>query len=284
MIKAGVPMNKQHFSPIAALLNPLRLTAVLLMGVGFSAITPAQAGTVVNASGTTVVRIAGKKDRLTSQYTTQVNGVTWDGSFDTVARSKGVYEGTFSDQPDTEPINNPQITCTGDVQLKVVQQGRFEPTDVAITWKVMGGNRCPSVGQEFSVKLREALPVADRAGNYTVFNARTDRQRGQHEGAPHPDANGNPDPNGNLYFGGNDKRLVWPKWEVVAADGKLNCRATPIGKVKFTFRSGESITADRDSYFDRDTEDNSWLWLASKQCYIRATSSLIAPISDTPWP
>lgn len=277
-------MIKQHFWPLATMLNAsLLLMAFTLVG-GVVSTTPAQAGTVVNESGNTVVRIAGKRDRLSSRYNTQINGVIWDGTFDTTARGKGIYEGTFSDQPETEPINNPQITCTGDVRLKVAQHGRFEPTDVEITWKVKGGDRCPVIGQTFSTQLREPLPVADRNGNYTVFNARTDSERGQHEGPPHPDRSGNPDPNGNLYFGGDEKRLIWPTWEVVATDGKLNCRSTPNGKVKFTFRSGELITAGQESYFDRDREDNSWLWLSAKQCYVRAKASLIAPISNTPWP
>lgn len=234
----------------------------LILSVGLIVLSSvAQAGTVVSESGATVITIGGKRDRLSGLYRTRANGVTWEGSFDANARSQGSYVGTFSDRPDSEPINNPQITCTGEVSLKVKQQGRFDPTDIDLTWRVTGGKSCESVGESYTTSLREAFPKADSNGDYHDRNARTYDSLGQ--------------------------RLIWPEWEVVSPEGKLNCRATPNGRVTFTFRSGEKlnrITAFRDSHFQTDGQGESWLWIAPKQCYVRANSNLIAPLSDTPWP
>jgi hypothetical protein len=229
----------------------------LMLGLGLmSGPNIAQAGTVVSDSGKTVITIGGKRDRLSGQYRSQVNGVTWTGSFDADARSQGIYVGNFIDRP----INQPQISCKGDVSLKLNQRSRFEPTAVEITWRVTGGQQCDSVGQRFTTSLREALPKANSKGDYNDTNART--------------------------YDGLDQKLIWPEWEVVAPDGKLNCRATPNGKVTFTFRSGERLnrmTADRDSHFQQDDAGESWLWVAPKQCYVKAKATLIAPLSDTPW-
>lgn len=235
------------------------LVAVLGMGV-FSGMGTAQAGTVISESGATVITIGGKRDRLSGQYTTRANGVTWEGSFDANARSQGSYVGTFEDRPSTEPINRPQIFCTGEVRLQVTERGRFDPTGMTLTWRPTGGQRCPSIGQTFTVTLKESLPRPDLNGNYTDANART--------------------------YVSQDRKLIWPEWEVVSPDGKLNCRATPYGAVTFTFRSGEKLnrmTAFRDSHFQLDDRGGSWLWVSSKQCYVRAGATTIAPLSDTPW-
>jgi hypothetical protein len=233
----------------------------LLVGLGLLAWpSRSHAGTVVSDSGATVITVGGKRDRLSGQYRSRVGGVTWEGSFEANARSRGTYLGTFSDRPNTEPINQPQIFCVGDVSLKLSQRGRFDPTGLEVTWQVTGGKGCESVGQRFTTILREALPKADRQGNYQDGNARTYDSLGQ--------------------------KLIWPEWEVVAADGKLNCRATPNGRVTFTFRSGERLnrmTASRDSHFQLDDRSQPWLWISPKQCYVRANVSLIAPLSDTPW-
>jgi hypothetical protein len=146
----------------------------LLVGLGLLAWpSRSHAGTVVSDSGATVITVGGKRDRLSGQYRSRVGGMTWEGSFEANARSRGTYLGTFSDRPNTEPINQPQIFCVGDVSLKLSQRGRFDPTGLEVTWQVTGGKGCESVGQRFTTTLREALPKADRQGNYQDGNART---------------------------------------------------------------------------------------------------------------
>ena len=70
--------------------------------------------------------------------------------------------------------------------------GRSTQLRMLMNWTVRGGKNCPSVGQSFTMTLLEAIPQADRNGDHTQS---------------------------------------WGLWQVIATDGKLNCRATANGKV-----------------------------------------------------
>jgi hypothetical protein len=228
------------------------ITLSLSLGLAITMIAPAQASLYRSANGNTELRIAERNvkiDNHPGSYTTIVNGQTWIGSF--MAMGEGtpgtyLYNASFEDSL----VGKPNIKCTGRITMRRQPSGRTNAFTMEVTWNVMGGNRCPSIGQNFQMTLSEVLPKPNSKGDYTTS---------------------------------------WGRWQVASSDGKLNCRAKANGKVIHTFQAGDEIFLDgRLGDTMNQVNGDSWMYVPHlsypytdanyKPCYVRANRQYIQPL------
>lgn len=190
-------------------------------------------------------------------YFTPIQGKRWMGSIKITQTQAGAghvyYQGTFEDR------DFQGRSCKGDITLDRTGANGVAPVvALRVKWTVQGGTNCPSkAGTVFELRLTEALPIADANGNYTAQNAGT----------------ANSETNGTY---------TWPRWSVISADGKLNCRATPGGRqVVFTYRGQDSLDSRYRGMNSIETasDGTTWLRIPSKNCFVRANNANIRPIS-----
>lgn len=228
--------------------------------------TSADASVYANKSGTTRVAISEQLEKpgeeLGGDYITQAAGRTWTGQLNLKPNPKGNlpgrqnYRGTFKDfttGPET------QLVCTGDVNLTIITDGKNRK-QLIINWAVKAGEKCPSIGQKFSLNLSEAFPTPDKNGDFKPENADD--------------------------WNGGTQDSTWRSWRVVT--GSLNCRATPQGKIQKSYKNGTPIAAQIDrsgsAIVGSDGKQYPFKgdpWLRTKDaCYVRANSQYIQPASD----
>ncbi|MEP0915981.1 hypothetical protein NC981_04070 [Leptolyngbya sp. DQ-M1] len=184
------------------------------------------------------------------EYVTRIQGRDWIGS----ANVSGVpvpesavsrYQGTFRD---IRSGGGAEQVCTGTIDIL---NNRPSQT-FSVTWKVTGGKACPAIGQTTTLRLADALPRPDARGDFTPAIV-------------------------NQWNGGTQS-TTWRSWRVVSADGFLNCRATPNGALRKTYKTGTPITAYRDRSGLAMTTSNGVPWLrTSDNCLVRANSRYIQP-------
>ncbi len=228
---------------------------VTLTTVGTIATSPAQASVYRSASGNTELRLSERTEKTVGSYSTKIGGTTWNGAIEIPSsRETGGYpggyryKGTFTDSPATKIA----IQCTGDLEMIRKTVGRSTQLSMTMTWTVKGGKNCPTIGKTFTMSLLEALPKADRNGDYNQS---------------------------------------WGLWRVSAADGQLNCRANPNGKVVHTFKTGDEIFLDGrlGETISRPNNGSAWMYVPYtarpytesnyKPCFVRANSQYITPLS-----
>ena len=237
------------------------------MGISAIAAHPASASDYASTSKATTLRLDEKNMGSTDFYSTLINGRTWQGEIKVDRREESpltlppgegvrIYYGTFRDNPDRLVTTiDGKWKCTGTIKMTRVMgsQSRAKPgAELRVQWQVTGGNQCPNMGKSYNLSLAESLPPVNSKGDYLES---------------------------------------WQRWRVVSADGELNCRQTPNGKIVRVFksnqdeivpegRSGNAIT----TYFNGDP----WLSIpaslkaGTQACYVRANSRFIQPIS-VPW-
>ncbi|HEY9907708.1 MAG TPA: hypothetical protein V6D18_08860, partial [Thermosynechococcaceae cyanobacterium] len=148
---------------------------------------------------------------------------------------------------------------------------------LAATWRVTRGKNCPVINQTISLRLVEALPVADSQGNYFFENSKE-------------------------WYGidaGQNVFHTWDSWQVVDASGALNCRVRPNGEVLKTYRKGDRITSLYDGRghasailgADNQEKNPSLLqpknikgapWMQTRdRCFVRANRQYIQPSSKS---
>ncbi|MEG5174750.1 hypothetical protein QUB25_21815 [Microcoleus sp. B3-D7] len=218
--------------------------------------TAASATTYVNPNGKTTLNLSEKGNNRSGFYITKVGNREFLGNIQ-ITRSEGAagsyyYNGTFKDS-----ASGPgrKIVCSGDITIVRRQVGRSSQLGAEVTWKVKGGENCPSMGQTFKVNLVEALPRPNASGDYTSSNA-------------------------NTWLGQTSGLGTWPSWRVTSRDGELNCRQTPNGAIKQVYRANQDpIAAElRGTNAIKIENDQPWL-LTTKGCYVRANSQYVQPVS-----
>lgn len=245
--------------------------SVLLSLISLSLVSvftqPAAASTYISSSKATRLSLyelpgsppyqrAGKP---VGEYTTRVQGQVWYGSIaitnhktDQIGHRS--YTGTFKD---TSYVSGKELNCQGNIAIFRSRVSRTDPLGMTATWKVTGGNGCPSVGKTYAVSLIEDLPRPDRSGNFTDQNS---------QGAESNPSQGS----------------TWEKWRVVSADGSLNCRQTPNGAIKKVYQSGTILASqlerDGTAFFNRADLSSPWLRTRDR-CFVRANTQYIRPVS-----
>jgi hypothetical protein len=214
---------------------------------------PAQASLYRSTNGGTEIRMPERNATRVDRlgsYSTRIGNQTWNGSFK-VNVDGGLNNLLHRGTFEDSPAGNSQIKCTGTIEMNRQSLGRTPGLTMTVVWTTTGGNQCPSIGKTFRMVLPEALPVANAQGDY---------------------------------------RQAWGRWQVVSADGKLNCRATPNGTVIHTFKQGEEIVLDgRLNPTITINNGRPWLYVPYvgypyseanyKPCYVRANSQYISPNS-----
>ncbi len=233
-----------------------------------------------SASGSTILRLNHETGAM--DYQTQVKGQVWAGQVQPLRRlgqnGNRSIGGTFRDvlgRSLVEPAGGPSAVtfCAGDfVTSQTVENNRYV---LQATWRVTSGQNCPSQGQSFNLRLMEALPVADRQGDFFFENSKAWY---------------------GLDSGQNDFH-TWDRWQVVDASGSLNCRAQPNGAVVKTYRRGDRLNAAYDARgvasailgaenreLNPSTIDPKRVkgapWLLTKdRCFVRANSRYVQPLA-----
>ena len=209
-------------------------------------------------------------------YQTQISGTTWSGQIRTQRilghNGNRAFYGSFTDRPGNNLFRpSAGVSCTGDfVGIQTVEADRYV---VQASWKVTGGSQCPTIGQTFSLRLVESLPVADSQGNFTRSNTGT-------------------------WYGlgsGQNEVHTWDRWQAVDANGTLNCRDRPNGQMVRTYRKGDLFASRYDGrgiataiLGANNSEDNPsvtmqvkgdpWM-LTQDRCFVRSNSRYIQPLS-----
>lgn len=162
-----------------------------------------------------------------------------------------LYTGTFEDYP---ALSN-GAGCAGQISIRRAKSGAANPLTAEIVWQPTSGTSCKIVGQTVRSTLREALPRPDKNGNFTSGNSTT-------------------------YLGETSGFSTWLTWTMVDKGGSLNCRATPNGAVKRTYKTGQTVMADtRGGNAIQLAEDGSPWIRTRKQCSVRANTRYIMPAS-----
>ncbi|MCF3578887.1 hypothetical protein [Planktothrix agardhii] len=245
---------------------------LFVSSIGFSFglfTTPADASVYANKSNTTRVAIYEQvktaEEKLEGEYFTNASGRTWVGDISLKATKGNTpghqkYIGTFSDFT-TGPATT--LTCKGDVTVTIIRAGIAlkNQKQIIINWTVKGGDKCPSIGQKFSMTLAEAFPIPDKNGNFMSENADD--------------------------WNGGTQNSTWDSWRVVAEG--LNCRTTPQGGVHKIYKKGDIIVTppnDRNGSALVGSDGKIYPfkgepWLRTKDsCYVRANSQYIQPASN----
>jgi hypothetical protein len=224
-----------------------------MSALSFAFPAAASAAVYTTTTGQTRFVLDLSRSKPSVEYVSRIQGKDWIGSANVSGvpvPNSGVsrYRGTFRDfrtGPGTEQI------CTGTIDiLDNLPAQRF-----SVTWKATGGTSCPVIGQTVTLNLVDALPRSDARGDFTP--AIVDQW------------------NGGTQFS------TWRGWRVVSADGSLNCRATPNGAIRRTYKTGDSITAFRDRSGLAMTIFNGSPWLrTSDNCFVRANSRFMQPTNS----
>ncbi|MEG4861089.1 hypothetical protein QUB75_27420 [Microcoleus sp. K1-B6] len=216
----------------------------------------ASATTYVNPNGKTTLNLSEKGNNRSGFYLTKVGNREFLGNIQ-ITRSQGsagsyYYNGTFKDSA-TGPGR--KIVCSGDIAIVRRQVGRSSQLGAEVTWKVKGGENCPSIGQTFKVNLVEALPRPNASGDYTSSNA-------------------------NTWSSPTNGFVTWPAWRVTSRDGQLNCRKTANGAIQQVYRADRDTVAAELRGANAITMANGQPWLLTRQgCYVRANSQYVQPVS-----
>lgn len=216
---------------------------------------PASATTYVNPTGSTSLVLAEINSNAGGFYFTTSGGREFLGEI-TITRRDGTpgayyYYGTFRDR--TIGRGSP-ISCSGDMTVVRHTVGRSTTLAAEVTWKVTGGENCRSAGQTFKVSLAEPLPRPDAKGDYTPQNA-------------------------NTWVTQTSGTGTWPKWRVTSPDGELNCRQTPNGTIKQVYRAQDTVVPELRQVNAIEFSGGSPWMRTNKNCYVRANSGYIAPVS-----
>jgi hypothetical protein len=184
------------------------------------------------------------------EYTTKIQGRTWIGgatvssvpvSFSGVSQWQGKFQ-------DFRTGGGAKQVCTGTIELT---EDLTRPS-FSVTWKVTGGEACPAVGQTISLNLVDALPRPNANGDFTADRV-------------------------NQWNGGTQDSS-WIGWQVVSADGVLNCRTQPNGSIQRTYPKGQAIKALIDRSGGAMTTLKGAPWLkTTDNCFVRANSRFIQP-------
>jgi hypothetical protein len=216
----------------------------------------ASATTYINATGKTTIKLSEKANNPSGIYFTKVGIRDFSGDIK-ITRSEGAagsyyYKGTFNDRAIGRGRT---IVCTGDISIVRRQVGRSPQLGAEVTWKVKGGQNCPSIGQTIKVNLVESLPRPNASGDYTSSNA-------------------------NTWLTETAGSVTWPAWRVTSRDGELNCRQTPNGAIKRVDRADRDPIAAELRGGNAISVANGEPWLLTRQgCYVRANSQYLQPIS-----
>jgi hypothetical protein len=211
------------------------------------------------------------------EYQTKVQGNDWLGESTTKtmsqANGKVTVSGTFRDAPRNSFFDrNAPVFCTGDVvSVRSFTNNRFQ---LDVSWTVKGGKNCTTIGQSTTLKLSEAVPVADAQGDYNYTNSRAW---------------------GGVNSGQNDYH-TWDRWQSVDR-GVLNCRERPNGKIVRSYRQGAQFAAryegrgtasailgadnaqtNPSAMNPKDIKGQPWL-LTTDKCFVRSNSQYIQPLS-----
>ncbi|MEG3881505.1 hypothetical protein QT972_29500 [Microcoleus sp. herbarium7] len=215
----------------------------------------ASATSYINTTGKTTLNLSEKSNNPSVFYFTQVGNREFLGNIK-ITRSEGAagsyyYSGTFKDSAIGQ---GQKIVCSGDIAIVRRQTGSGK-LGAEVTWKVKGGENCPSVGQIFKVNLVEPLPRANASGDYTSSNA-------------------------NTWLTQTAGTVSWPAWRVTSRDGELNCRKTPNGTIQQVYRADRDTIAAELRAGNAISMANNQPWLLTRQaCYVRANSQYIQPVS-----
>jgi hypothetical protein len=237
-------------------------TTIALLGIcNASAI----ASSYASASGNTqlVFREIDPDPNANGFYFTKSNGGEWKGSFQVKRIEQGalkaIYSGTFED---FQMGPGDRRICQGEIFLNQ-SYNRGPVNKTAVRWTITGGQNCPApIGEVYTADLVETLPKPDSRGDYTPENSTT-------------------------MIGETNGNGTWPLWEVIASDGKLNCRSKPDinSKVVFTYKSS-SKPSDRIKTYSRGggtivtaTDGTTWMEATEKKCYVRANNRTIKPVT-----
>lgn len=215
----------------------------------------ASATTYINFTEKTILNLSEKADNASGFYFTKVGARDFLGNIK-ITSSEGAadsyyYSGTFKDHAIGQ---GRKIVCSGDIAIVRRQVGSRQLA-AEVTWKVKGGENCPSVGQTFKVNLVEPLPRANAIGDYTSSNA-------------------------NTWLSQTAGSASWPAWRVTSWDGELNCRKTPNGAIQQVYRADRDTIAPELRAGNAISMANGKPWLLTRQgCYVRANSQYIQPVS-----
>ena len=217
----------------------------------------ASATTYINAAtGKTSLNLSENGNNPTGFYYTKVGDRQFLGDIN-ITRSEGgvgsyYYNGTFQDRA-IGP--GKKMICSGDISIIRHLVGSSNKWGVRVTWKVKGGENCPSIGQTFEMKLVETLPRANASGDYTSSNA-------------------------NTWLTETAGLATWPSWRITSRDGELNCRQTPNGAIKQVYRVNQDSIAAELRGGNAISMANGQPWLLTRQgCYVRANSQYVQPVS-----
>lgn len=216
----------------------------------------ASATTYINPTGKTTINLSEKANNSSGFYLTKVGNREFFGDIQ-ITSAEGAagsyyYKGTFNDRASGRGRT---IVCTGDISIVRRQVGRSVQLGAEVTWKVKGGENCPSIGQTIKVNLIESLPRPNASGDYTSSNA-------------------------NTWLTETAGSVTWPAWRVSSRDGELNCRQTPNGAIQRVYRADRDPIAAELRGGNAISVANGQPWLLTRQgCYVRANSQYLQPVS-----
>lgn len=217
----------------------------------------ASATTYINpGTGKTSLNLSEKGNNPRGFYYTKIGDREFGGDIK-INSSEGAagsyyYKGTFKDFA-IGPGR--KIACSGDIGIVRRQVGRSGQLGAEVTWKVKGGENCPSIGQTFKVNLVEPLPRANASGDYNSNNA-------------------------NTWLTETAGLATWPSWRITSRDGELNCRKTPNGSIQQVYRANKDTIAAELRGVNAIQLENGQPWMQTRQgCYVRANSQYIQPVS-----
>jgi hypothetical protein len=243
---------------------------LFVSSIGFSFglfTTPADASVYASKSNTTRVALFKQVktgEKLEGSYFTEASGRNWMGEISLTMKKGNTpghtnYVGTFEDFTTGSDV---RFVCKGDVSLTIINKGIAlkNQKQIIINWTVKGGNKCPSIGQKFSMTLAEAFPNPDKNGNFFIENT-------------------------DDWMGGTASN-TWETWRVVSEG--LNCRTTPQGGVQKIYKKGNIVAAQNDRNGSALVGSDGKIypfkgepWLRTKDsCYVRANSQYIQPASN----
>lgn len=237
------------------------------MVISLSLMAPADASVYATPSNTTrIVLFKSVKtgDKLLGSYITKASGRNWIGEISLTMKKGNTpghtnYVGTFQDET-TGPDG--RFVCKGDVSLTIINKGIVlkNQKQIIINWIAKTGEKCPSIGQKYSLTLAEAFPNPDKNGDFFIENT-------------------------DDWMGGTADN-TWETWRVVTQE--LNCRNTPQGAIKKTYKKGDIVPANNDRTGSALVGSDGKIypfkgdpWLRTKDsCYVRANSQYIEPASN----
>ncbi|MGI0491760.1 hypothetical protein ACN4EG_08100 [Alkalinema pantanalense CENA528] len=227
------------------------LSRFLLMTSALLVALPAMAFPGVYKTSTGQTRFIFNPPQI--EYITRIQGRIWMGN----AKVSGVpvpetgiyqWQGTFQD---FRTGGGAEQICTG--EIRVTQN--LPAQSFSATWKVTGGKACPAIGATTTLSLVDALPRPNARGDFTpeIVN----------------------------QWNGGTQSSTWKGWQVVSADGALNCRTSPNGPIKLIYQKGQGIQAliDRSGLAMTMSKGAPWL-KTTDNCFVRANAQFIQPTNS----